>query len=284
MSEATAALTGDNGGGEGAATTAAPAAATSAAPAANAPWYGQADEATAAYIQNKGWDNPIKAIESYRNLEKFAGGSKNLLELPGPDATPDQLNAFYGKLGRPNDPTEYGIKAPEGGDPELTDWFAKTAHSAGLNAKQAQTLFNQWNEMAGGKVQAMEAQQRENSEKEIQALKREWGQGYEKQIDMGRRAVAALGFKQEQLSAYEAKLGTAEMLKLFSVLGSKMGEDTFDGGERSGSSGGFGTTPAQAQQQIADLKSDKEFMKAYMAGSKDHVAKMTRLMGLAHGA
>lgn len=282
MSEATAALMGDNGA---AAHAAAPAAAPAApASGASAPWYGQADEATAAYIQNKGWDNPIKAIESYRNLEKFTGGSKSLLELPGPDATPEQMDAFYGKLGRPNDPTEYGIQPPEGGDPELTDWFAKTAHSVGLNAKQAQTLFNQWNEMAGGKMQAMEAQAQQTSEQEIQSLKREWGQAYEKQIDMGKRAVAALGFDESKLSAYEAKLGTAEMLKLFSVLGSKMGEDTFDGGDRSGSAGGFGTTPAQAMQQVADLKADKEFMTAYMAGSKEHVAKMTRLMGLAYAS
>jgi hypothetical protein len=58
-----------------------------------------------------------------------------------------------------------------------------------------------------------------------------------------------------------------------------MGEDSF-AGERS--EGGFGTTPAAAKQQIADLKLDKEFMGKYINGDRDAVAKMTRLMEAAH--
>ena len=278
MTEATAALMGDNGGGAGAA---APAATTPAA-GSPAPWYGQADEATAAYITNKGWDNPIKAIESYRNLEKFAGGSKSLVELPGPDADDAKLGEFYNRLGRPESPDKYDLKAPEGADPELTDWFKGTAHKYGLTAKQAASLYSDWNQMAAGKGEAMAAEAQQSSEKEIAALKKEWGQGFEKQIDMGKRAVAALGFNEQQLSTYEAKLGTAEMLKLFSTLGSKMGEDSFEGGERTGS-GSFGLTPAAARQQISDLKTDKSFMDGYLSGNPEYVAKMKRLNEAAYG-
>ncbi len=280
MSEATAALLGDNGGGEGAAAPAAPA--PTGAPAAPAPWYGQVDEATSAYITNKGWDNPAKAIESYRNLEKFAGGSKSLLEVPGPDADEAKLGEFYNRLGRPESPDKYDLKTPEGADPELTGWFKQTAHKYGLTAKQAASLYDDWNQMAVGKGEAMMADAQQNSEKEIAALKKEWGQGFEKQIDMGKRAVTALGFNEQQLSAYEAKLGTAEMLKLFSTLGSKMGEDSFEGGERTGS-GSFGLTPAAARQQLGDLKTDKQFMEAYLKGSPEHIAKMKRLTEAAYG-
>jgi hypothetical protein len=280
---------GDNGGGNGAAagtqnpatvgTNTAPAAMNNGAPA---PWYGQVDEATTAYITNKGWDNPVKAIESYRNLEKFAGGSKALLEIPGPDADDAKMGEFYNRLGRPESPDKYDIKPPEGGDPELTEWFKGTAHKYGLTSKQATSLYNDWNQMAAGKGEAMTAEAQQNSEKEITALKKEWGQGYEKQIDMGKRAVAALGFKEQELSNYEAKLGTAEMLKLFSVLGSKMGEDNFEGSERTGSSS-FALTPAAARQQIADLKTDRMFMDSYLKGSPEHVAKMKRLTEAAYG-
>ena len=283
MSEATAALMGDNGGGNGAA--AAPAgtapAAPAAAPGAAAPWSGQVDEATTAYITNKGWDNPVKAIESYRNLEKFAGGSKSLVELPGPDADESKLGEFYNRLGRPESPDKYELKTPEGADPELTGWFKQTAHKYGLTAKQAASLYDDWNQMAAGKGEAMMAQAQQNSEKEIAALRKEWGQGFEKQIDMGKRSVTALGFNEQQLSAYEAKLGTAEMLKLFSTLGSKMGEDSFEGGERTGS-GSFGLTPAAARQQLADLKTDTQFMESYLKGSPEHVAKMKRLTEAAY--
>lgn len=278
MSEATAALLGDNGGaGAGAAT-------QTPANGATAPWYGQADEATSAYITNKGWDNPMKAIESYRNLEKFAGGSKSLVELPPDDAPPEKVAEFYDRLGRPKTPQDYGIAPPEGGDKALAEWFTKTAHDHGLSAKQAKGLFDQWQAMTGSRMQEMEAAQREASEQGIASLKKEWGQQYEAQITAGRRAASSLGYDEAKLTALEAKMGTAEMLSLFATLGSKMGEPAFASNGRSGDAGGFGTSPAMAQQQLADLKLDKEFMGRYMAGDKDALAKMTRLMGLAHGA
>lgn len=273
---ATAALTGDNGGG------ASGAAAPAAAAAPSNVWSAEFDEQTAAYVQNKGWQSPADLLSSYRNLEKFAGGSKNLLELPGADADPSAWDSVYAKLGRPNAPGEYGIVAPENGDPELLDWFTKTAHSNGLTTTQAQNLFKQWNEMAGSKMQAMQEMQAQQAEQSIAELKREWGQAYDQQIDMGRRAVTALGLNQQQLSDYEAKLGTGEMLKLFATLGSKMGEPSFADGGRSGAAGGFGTTPAQAQQQLADLKTDKSFMDQYMQGNPDAVRKMQRLMEAAY--
>lgn len=277
MSEtATAALLGDNGGGaSGAAAPAAPATQSNV-------WSASFDEETAAYVQNKGWQSPTDLLSSYRNLEKYAGGSKNLLELPGPDADQAKLDEFYNRLGRPADPGQYGIESPEGGDADLLNWFTKTAYANGLTSKQAQSLFQQWNEMAASKMEAMQQSAMENSERAIGELKREWGQAYDKQIDMGRRAVAALGLDQQRLTEYENKLGTGEMLKLFATLGSKMGEPSFEDGGRSNSTGGFGVTPAQAQQQLADLKMDKQFMGEYMRGNPEAVNKMKRLMEAAY--
>ena len=218
-------------------------------------------------------------LMSYRNLEKFAGGAKNLLELPPENATPEQLDAFYSKLGRPADPNEYGLKAPDGGDPAMVEWFKGTAHKLGLSAKQAQSLFTEFNGMSGSMQEKLQTQMAQESEKAIGTLKQEWGQAYDQMIGAGRRAATALGYDAGKLSAIEDKLGTAEMLRLFAQLGSKMGEDSF-AGERS--EGGFGTTPAAAKQQIADLKLDKGFMDKYLAGDKDAVNKLQRLMEAAH--
>lgn len=276
MSEATAALSGDNGGtGTGAA--------GSAGAAGTQPnaWNAGFDEETSAYVQNKGWQSPADILSSYRNLEKFAGGSKNLIELPGVDADEAALNNFFNKLGRPEAPDKYGLKAPEGADPELVNWFKANAHKAGLTEKQAASLFDAWNGMSSERMQAMQQQMREQSEREITELKKEWGQGYDAQIDAGRRAAAALGYDEAKLGAIEDKLGTAEMLRLFATLGSKMGEDSFEGGERTGAS--FGLTPAAAKQQIADLKMDKNFMSEYLNGNPDAINKMKRLMESAHG-
>lgn len=274
MSDSAAALLGDNG-------TPAPAAGVqpTAQPSANSVWTAAFDEDTNAYVSNKGWKEPSDMLMSYRNLEKFAGGSKNLLELPPEGATPEQLDAFYSKLGRPGTPDEYGLEIPQGGDPELTNWFKGTAHKLGLTATQAKALYGEFNGMSGSLQEKLQARQAQESTQAIGSLRQEWGQAYDQMIGAGRRAATALGYDAGKLGAIEEKLGTAEMLRLFATLGSKMGEDSFAGDR---GEGGFGTTPAAARQQIADMKLDKQFMDQYLSGNKEAVNKMRRLMEAAH--
>lgn len=277
MSEAAAALTGDNGSaGNGAAGSTGDAGAQ--APAWNAGF----DEDTNAFVENKGWGGVDDVLSSYRNLEKFAGGAKNLVELPGVDADADAMNAFYGALGRPDTPDDYGFEMPDGGDSELFGWFRGAAHKHGLTESQAASFLNDYQEMVGGRQEAFNQQTQADGEKAISDLKKEWGQAYDSQVDAGKRAVAELGYDEQALNGLEDKMGTAEMLKLFATLGSKMGEDSFEDGKR-GDGASFGLTPAAAQQQISDLKMDKSFMDHYLGGNPEAVAKMKRLMEAANG-
>ena len=275
MSEAAAALSGDNGSADTGA------AVTTTTGTQATPWNAGFDEDTQAYVGAKGWQSPADLLTSYRNLEKFAGGSKALVELPGEDADPQKINDFYAKLGRPDSPDKYDLKMPADADPKVTEFYKSLAHKHGLSAKQAVGLYGEWNEFITGLGQQSEADMQATSEREVLDVKKEWGQAFEQNLDAGRRAAAALGYDQSKLDAMESKLGTAETLRLFATLGSKMGEDSFAGGEREGSS--FALSPAVAKQQIADLKLDNQFMGKYLSGDKDAISKMTRLMEAAHG-
>jgi len=275
MSEATAALMGDNGGAADNGT------AGDNGAVDNGAWNSGFDEETSAYIGNKGWQGVDDVLSSYRNLEKFVGGSKNLIEMPGMDAGEEAMNDFFNKLGRPETADKYGLDVPDTADAELTDWFRNTAHKYGLTDAQAKGLFGDWNEMSGSRLEQMQSNQEQQAEQAIANLKKEWGQGFDSQIDAGKRAVAALGYDADALNAIEDKLGTADMLKLFASFGSKMSESSFEGGERQGS-GSFGLTPAAAQQQLNDLRTDKSFMDQYLSGNKDAVAKYSRLMEAAY--
>ena len=75
-------------------------------------WTAAFDEDTNAYVSNKGWKEPADLLTSYRNLEKFAGGAKNLLELPPENATPEQLDAFYRNSAGRETPTSMGSSRP----------------------------------------------------------------------------------------------------------------------------------------------------------------------------
>ena len=269
MSDSAAALLGDNGGAADGG------AANNGAADANA-WNAGFDETTNEYINGKGWKGTGDVIESYRNLEKFAGGSKKLVELPGVDADADAMSAFYGKLGRPDDAAGYGLELPDGGDQNMMDWYTKTAHENGLTSTQAKAMFDSWNEMSGGVQAANEEQIAAQSAQEIKGLEKEWGKEYENNINAAQRAAKMLGYDEQGLTEIEGRLGTGEMLKLFAKFGNGMGEDSFASGD-GGGDGGFGLTPARAQQQIADLKADQNFMNAYLSGDKDAIARMQRL-------
>lgn len=277
MSEAAAALAGDNGSAEGTPT---------GAEGAQPSWSDGLNEDTVAFIENKGWvgENGAdlsKMTESYHNLERFAGGSKDLVALPGADADEEALGKFYNALGRPESADQYGFEMPDDGDAELDGWFRQTAHKHGLSDAQAKGLYDEWNEMSGQRFDAIQQSLIDQGEADIKALQKEWGQGYDAQIDAGSRAARALGYDEAALSAMEEKLGTADMLKLMANIGSKMGEDSFETGDISG---GFGTTPAQAKAQMADLRLDQGFMDKYLNGDKDAIAKMNRLMEAAYGS
>lgn len=203
-------------------------------------WASGFDESTVGYIQNKGWESPEQLLQSYRSLEKFQGGSKDLVEVPGVDANPEEMNAFYDRLGRPASAADYGLELPEGGDENMMNWFAETAHRYGLSQKQTQALFNEYNEMGASVMRQAEHDLGLKAEEDIGMLKKEWGADYDRMVDAGRLAANGLGYGAEELSALEAKMGTADMMKLFATIGQKIGEDNFVSGE--GSQGLYAVT------------------------------------------
>ena len=253
-----------------------------AAPAAPAPWFGTASEDNAAYIANKGWTNTDEMVSSYHNLEKFAGGSKNLLELPGADATPEQMANVYTALGRPDSAEAYGFEAAEGADPALDSWFREASHAAGLNETQAKQFYASYGEIVPQIMEARETAAAEQSEADLTKLKSELGAEFDVKVGQGKQVVGGLGYDEATLTAMESSLGTYQFMKLMTDLGSKMGEDNFADGSESASS--FGVNAAQAKQQIAELNSDAAFMDKYISGDKAALAKMTRLNEVAYAA
>src|SRR5688572_23977637 len=107
-----------------------PAAAAAAAPAAssvaaanNASWADGLDADTKGWVTGKGFDKLDataalpELIKGYRGAEKTLGvPADQILRLPGKDAKPEDWRGVYTKLGLPEKPEGYEIKAPEGQD------------------------------------------------------------------------------------------------------------------------------------------------------------------------
>ncbi|MDE1866575.1 MAG: hypothetical protein KGI08_02545 [Thaumarchaeota archaeon] len=97
--------------------------------------------------KDKPW---AKGVDSLEKLWAMNDGAQNLIgknriALPGENATPEEINAFYEALGRPKEAKEYVFKTNEGTDPNFLPKVQAAMHKHGLTAKQAAGLWDDVN-------------------------------------------------------------------------------------------------------------------------------------------
>lgn len=255
-------------------------------------WYDGADPDTIGFIQNKKWDTPLKAIEGYRNLEKYVGVSpENILKIPAAEDKAAWDNVFT-RLGRPESPDKYGrdnIKVPEGVtiDDTIVTRFDSLFHEVGLTKSQRDVILNKYldfeNEVTTQKTkeysQTLAAQEME--------LKKEWGSKYDERVALARQAFRAFlpeGVDRDTVAeTLERTLGVGVTAKLFANMADKMGEDKFHD-EGNVTSNRFGYTKEQALNDRNELMrvigSDPQRLREYSEGRGRDIEEIRRLNNL----
>lgn len=252
----------------------APAASTTQPANANGTWYDNIEDSDLkGYLQNKGWKDPTELAVGYRNLEKLVGHEK--VPLPKGNDDAEGWARVYDALGRPKEAGEYKLAVPEGADPAFAQQAASKFHELGLSARQASALTEWWNGQAGSVQQAQMQAQSQATEQQLNTLKGEWGQAWDENLELGRRAARQFGLDEATLTKMENGMGTADMLKFMSRIGRGLTEHTFESGRSSTS---FGMTPEAAKNRISALQQDPEWTTKYLNGNADARAEMSRLM------
>lgn len=250
---------------------------------AAADWTATFSDDVRGVIQTKGWKSPADAIGSYMNLEKLLGADKagRGVVLPKDDAAADEWGAFYNRLGRPDSAEGYKLPVPDGD----AGAFAKTAaswfHEAGLTGKQAEALAAKWNEHVGGTMQAQQAEFEQKAAVDLQDLQREWGDQFEAQAELARRARRESGLSEAEGQAIERALGLKKAAQVFAMLGKQFAEAPVKGGEGAGR-GSFGATPEDAKARISALKADAGWTAKYLSGDTDARSEFERLHRIAY--
>lgn len=198
--------------------------------------------------------DPSALAKSWVNAQKMVGADK--VVMPNEKSSEEEWNAFYQKLGRPESPDKYEIKAPEGMqlDETITNGFKQVAHKLGLSPKQAAGLA-EWKFGADSESQKAQAAAEINQLREsIQGYAQKLGgeEKYKARVEDARVAVRALANPELTEFLKTSGLGSRpEMIEFFAELKSMMGEDKI----RDGTGVSFaGEDPSVLQREIEDIE------------------------------
>lgn len=209
-------------------------------------------EGTRSWVETKGYKSHEDIAKAAQNAESKIG---SMISAPAPDATPDEWNKFYSKLGRPESPDKYEFKRPEGLPPELpySDDLAKAAkpwmHEAGLNPKQAQTVHDRFVGFMAEQQQAQKAKLAAAVETTHDTLVKDWGgppdsEVFKKNLALANRSLEKLGLKEafteRGILLPDGSLTNPQIAKALAAVGETMfAEDKID--DKGG--GGAGENP-----------------------------------------
>ena len=165
--------------------------------------------------------------KAFLELEgKLASGG-----VPGTDAKPEEVAAFWEKAGRPKTADGYAFARDTENEGAA---FAQAAFKANLTSAQAEALFKNLNEAGAKKLQALENDNSHRVKETAAALAAEFGSKYQAKMEMLKRGFAAAGPNVGSLISQAGLAGNPEILKAFIAFG----EMTAESGASRGSTAG----------------------------------------------
>jgi hypothetical protein len=190
--------------------------------------------------------------KSYAHAQS-AIGKKGLIP-PTDKSTDEEWGKFFKDLGQP-ELDKFDVKLPK--DAKVNDDFMKkfkeTAHGTGLLPKQAQKLVEWYLGEEAGTVKRNQEAQVQKVKDNIDALKKEWGEAFPKEVQSTMSAIRELGGQELLDHINKSGYGADPVLvKAFNKLSKLMGEDKIRGENNTK----FGMSPAEIQEEINKMMFD----------------------------
>lgn len=208
--------------------------------------------------------NAAALAKGYAHAQRMIGGEK--VTVPGKNATDEDWEAFYKKLGRPDTPDDY--EAPEKGLPEGVEVnedarkkLFQAAYSMGLNKQQAARLYRHYAESVGEAAKQSQEAAQQRREAALNQLKSEFGEAFDQNIAMAQNAIRELGGEELLNSLVES--GYADdpaMVRFAHNVGRMLATDEITGGGRNQ---GFVLSPDDARRKINSMLGDETFQRVY---------------------
>lgn len=228
---------GAGGAGEGGA-------AAAAAAVDNGPWYAHADygfdDDTKRFFEGKNYPDAKTALSSLRHADQVAR-DRNVLSKPDPA----KMNDWEGweTLGWKKDLKDYVVtkpklKAGQVLDEAMYQSFTQDAHELKLPLDRVTELFNRQFSKAHDRIDAITAAGATAAKDLETGLRSEWGDKYDANVDLAKRAMKAFGVGMDDSAELESAIGSSRLVKMFHGIADRLGEDnlvTNEGGSVSAS-------------------------------------------------
>ena len=223
---------------------------------------------------------------SQEDRNKFHG---KLLErvpgiMPAPDYdNPDQLEAYYKAVGRPEDGAGYTPPTNAAGEPltsDTVDAFRSMAHKAGLNQRQYASVINDFETLSQQYGDEKAADHKEG----MTALHGEWGLAYDQKIAGALRVAEATNAPEMVIESIKDKSVGAQTLRWLDGLASSFGGTGNPVGDQQGSNTAGMKTPGEALQEVAEIESNPALWDKMHPDHKRLVMKRVDLMKMATAA
>jgi len=196
--------------------------------------------------------------KSYVNLEKLLGHEK----VPLPKGPEDEAGrvAFNKAIGVPNTPPEYNLpdaQLPEGAEGVTFDkgTFQEIVHKYGLTPQQAQGLWSEYTKMSGEIYGKHMESYKAELDKNINELRKEWGDAYQGNVELGDLAIAKLADSQEMGDWLTATLSKSPYgMRFLAKVGNTFAENKIGDFQYKR----FGLTPEEAQKEVASIRNNPD--------------------------
>jgi hypothetical protein len=237
------------------------------------------------FYKGKNYPDLKTALTSLRHADTIAR-DRNVLPKPNPEKMAEWEG--WETLGWKKDVKDYQVKPPALKDGQVLDQamfnsFTQDAHELRIPLPAAQALFEKQFGKAYERIAAMDAAGAGAKAELETSLKAKWGDKYDGEVDLSKRAMRAFGVGMDDSAELEKMIGSPRMVELFNGLAKRIGEDKLVDGGHTGA-----TSPQAARSQRMALEADPAWMKIFQDPShpqnKNYVAQRQTLLNAEAGA
>jgi hypothetical protein len=202
-------------------------------------------------------NNLESLAKSYIHSQKMIGKGK--MSVPDQHASDSDWRQVFTQLGLPEKLDDYSFEVPE--TAQFEDGFVtelkKTAHELGILPRQMDGFVKWYSDANNEAIKTHEAQTKVQQQENMNALKQEWGQAFDQNINLAKSALKAADLGDQVYDWLNASgMGDdPNMIKILSTLGQMLKEDNLIGD--------FGETvaaPKELQSRVQELQQSPAYM------------------------